>query len=79
MLLITGYATHKKMYKVSKSIRTPNYLTETPCGVCPVMSACCEGGVVSPTTCPYMTTWLHMQHEGTDDSAALATNAMYSW
>jgi DNA-directed RNA polymerase III subunit RPC6 len=76
VLLLTGYATGKKMYKASKMIRTPNYLTETPCGVCPVVSQCCDGGVVSPATCPYMTQWLDMNQEQPEDAHAAA---MYSW
>jgi len=29
-----------------------------PCSVCPVMDKCCEGGIISPSTCEYMTKWL---------------------
>ncbi len=79
VLLITGYGTHKKMYKASKSLRTPHHLTDTPCGVCPVMSQCCEGGIVSPAGCPYMTAWLDSQMEGTAESSTANTNALYSW
>lgn len=45
-------------YKVAKEVPSGNHLTETPCGVCPVISQCCEGGVISPTTCVYMDKWL---------------------
>lgn len=45
-------------YKVAKEVASGNHLTETPCGVCPVISQCCEGGVISPTTCVYMDKWL---------------------
>eukprot|EP00596_Hydrurales_sp_CCMP1899_P002715 CAMPEP_0119035672 /NCGR_PEP_ID=MMETSP1177-20130426/2852_1 /TAXON_ID=2985 /ORGANISM="Ochromonas sp, Strain CCMP1899" /LENGTH=271 /DNA_ID=CAMNT_0006994297 /DNA_START=86 /DNA_END=898 /DNA_ORIENTATION=- len=44
VLSYTGHTgTGQTMYKVSKSINPPNFLTETPCGVCPVSSQCCEG------------------------------------
>lgn len=33
---MSGYATGKKVYKVSRMTDTPNSLTTTPCGVCPV-------------------------------------------
>jgi len=45
-------------YKVAKEFSSYNHLTETPCGVCPVISQCSEGGLISPSTCPYMTDWL---------------------
>jgi RNA polymerase Rpc34 subunit len=50
----------KVMYRVARSAHVipPNYLTESPCGLCPVASRCCEGGVISPATCLYMTNWL---------------------
>mmetsp|Transcript_914 Transcript_914/g.2036 ORF Transcript_914/g.2036 Transcript_914/m.2036 type:complete len:303 (-) Transcript_914:24-932(-) len=58
VLLMSGYATGKRVYKVSKMIETQDYLTAAPCGVCPVMAQCCDGGVISPVTCPYLTDWL---------------------
>lgn len=33
-------------------------LTGAPCGVCPVIDQCVEGGKVSPSTCAYFQTWL---------------------
>ncbi|KXZ56996.1 hypothetical protein GPECTOR_1g90 [Gonium pectorale] len=33
-------------------------LTNVPCGVCPVMSECHDGGVISPQTCVYYDKWL---------------------
>ena len=41
-------------YKPAKDFSSYNHLTETPCGVCPVISQCCEGGLISPSTCPYL-------------------------
>lgn len=58
VLLLSGYATGKKAYKLKKQIFVPDYLTVTPCGMCPVVSQCCEGAVISPTSCPYLTEWL---------------------
>eukprot|EP00879_Flechtneria_rotunda_P027217 GHRR01029118.1.p1 GENE.GHRR01029118.1~~GHRR01029118.1.p1 ORF type:complete len:143 (-),score=24.35 GHRR01029118.1:334-762(-) len=33
-------------------------LTSIPCGVCPVIDQCCEGGQVSPQACVYYQAWL---------------------
>lgn len=33
-------------------------LTEAPCGRCPVLDVCEDGGLVSPRTCPYFKKWL---------------------
>ncbi|EIE24611.1 RNA polymerase Rpc34 [Coccomyxa subellipsoidea C-169] len=32
--------------------------TSMPCGVCPVINECSDGGVISPSTCTYYQTWL---------------------
>jgi DNA-directed RNA polymerase III subunit RPC6 len=73
VLSYTGHTgTGQTMYKVSKNINPPNFLTETPCGVCPVSSQCCEEGVISPTTCVYITNWLAIPEDH-------ATNENYSW
>jgi len=45
-------------YKVAKDFSSYNHLTETPCGVCPVITQCTEGGLISPTTCPYISDWM---------------------
>jgi hypothetical protein len=39
--MMSGYATGKKVYKVSKLLDTPDNLTAAPCGVCPVVSQVC--------------------------------------
>lgn len=46
------------MYKVATNMRTTNYFTEIPCGICPLIHMCVDGGIVSPSTCEYMTQWL---------------------
>ena len=50
-------------FKISRQIVPPNYFTSTPCGVCPVISQCCEGGNISPSSCEYMKAWLEMPNE----------------
>ena len=45
-------------YKVGAAVSSLNYLTDVPCGVCPVVDQCSEGAVISPSTCTYMTKWL---------------------
>lgn len=57
---MSGYSATKKMYKASKPIDGPNFLTATPCGVCPVINQCSEDGLITPSTCIYMTQWLDM-------------------
>jgi hypothetical protein len=37
-----------------------------------VSSQCCEGGVISPTTCVYITNWLAIPEDH-------ATNENYTW
>jgi DNA-directed RNA polymerase III subunit RPC6 len=34
-----------------------------PCGKCPVISQCVDGGIISPTTCLYLTKWLSLDDE----------------
>lgn len=51
------------MYKASKQARLKNNYTSIPCGICPVVSQCCEGGIISPSTCEYMTHWLSISPE----------------
>ena len=38
--LLRVQASHEAKYKVSPQITTFNYLSETPCGVCPVRKTC---------------------------------------
>ena len=53
----------KLTYKISNPITPANYLTDVPCGKCPVADRCCVGGVISPETCSYMSGWLAMSCE----------------
>jgi len=34
-------------------------ISRVPCGVCPIISQCTPGGLVSPETCTYMKEWLN--------------------
>ena len=66
----------RTLYKVCRDIEPVNMLTPIPCGVCPVITRCCDGGVISPTTCEYMQQWLEVNdqsvEDGTNPGAALA-------
>lgn len=53
------------VYKVSREVSGMNYFTQMPCGLCPVIDQCIEGGEISPQTCPYFQSWL--SHRGEDD------------
>ncbi|XP_035233779.1 DNA-directed RNA polymerase III subunit RPC6-like, partial [Stegodyphus dumicola] len=48
----------ENLYRVIKPLVHSCGLMRVPCGVCPVHSECQEGGVISPSTCPYMKEWL---------------------
>jgi DNA-directed RNA polymerase III subunit RPC6 len=45
-------------YRPGLEVPSYNHLTETPCGVCPVVSQCSPGGLISPESCPYIKDWL---------------------
>ena len=53
-------------YKASKRVTIPNYLTEVPCGMCPLKSVCSTGGVISPSSCQYYNEWLGLADVSTD-------------
>lgn len=61
VVMLTGQAGGQTMYKASRSVNPPNFFSEIPCGVCPVIDRCCDGGIISPRTCEYMHHWLQMQ------------------
>ena len=54
---------------------TLNWLTSAPCGVCPVASRCCEGGIISPQTCEYFKRWIETTPEQAAAEAAAAAAA----
>ncbi|CAM9696781.1 unnamed protein product [Chrysoparadoxa australica] len=47
-------------YRVAPRIDDLNYLTDVPCGQCPVWDQCTENGVISPANCLYMEKWLNL-------------------
>lgn len=64
-LLIAGHTpSSTKKYKVCKSIQESSYstarsyLTEVPCGRCPVLAQCSENGIISPKSCEYFQEYL---------------------
>ncbi|GFX47896.1 DNA-directed RNA polymerase III subunit RPC6 [Trichonephila clavipes] len=48
----------ENIYGVIKPLISDCGLMRVPCGVCPVHNECRDGGIISPTTCPYMKEWL---------------------
>jgi hypothetical protein len=60
---MAGQTTGKATYKISSAIESSNFLTDVPCGKCPVADRCCVGGVIAPETCSYMRDWLLMPAE----------------
>jgi len=55
-----GAATTTQLYRAAVPTSAATSVTEVPCGVCPLVSQCREGGVISPTSCEYMTKWLEL-------------------
>jgi DNA-directed RNA polymerase III subunit RPC6 len=50
----------KKMkYHASAVVSASTSFTEVPCGICPLISRCHVGGIISPERCEYMTNWLN--------------------
>lgn len=69
-MYLTGQPTAAQMqthYKISPEVAVPSFVTATPCGVCTLIKQCCEGGIISPSTCEYMTQWLAMADEPVGD------------
>ncbi|GFT48061.1 DNA-directed RNA polymerase III subunit RPC6 [Nephila pilipes] len=44
----------ENVYGVIKPLISNCGLMRVPCGVCPVHNECRDGGIISPTTCPYV-------------------------
>jgi len=49
----------KIVYRVCRQPAHYNYVSEIPCGACPVQHQCHPGGIVSPEKCVYMDKWLY--------------------
>lgn len=56
-------AAEEKMYArvTGQDMGQLQHFTSVPCGVCPVMRECREGGIISPSTCTYMDDWIAKQ------------------
>lgn len=48
----------QRLYRVVRPIISDTGLNRIPCGICPVINHCCDGGAISPVTCVYMKDWL---------------------
>lgn len=46
------------LYRIIEPVVKSAGLMRMPCGVCPVIKDCHEGGAISPSTCNYMKEWL---------------------
>lgn len=53
-----GGVSQKKLFKSVKSMLPVTGLMKVPCGVCPVVHDCHDGGEISPSKCIYMKEWL---------------------
>lgn len=84
---MTGHAPGKKMYKACKPLglrSNLDFLSELPCGQCPVMQHCSDGGVISPSTCTYYSRWLaaaleSQQGQSTSSATANSDTNMLAW
>lgn len=84
---MTGHAPGKKMYKACKPLglrSNLDYLSELPCGQCPVIQHCSDGGIISPSTCTYYAQWLasalhHQQNPSASSASANAEANMLAW
>ncbi|XP_022251985.1 DNA-directed RNA polymerase III subunit RPC6-like isoform X2 [Limulus polyphemus] len=47
-----------RLYRAVEPLIESTGLMRLPCGVCPVMEECQEGGAISPSNCLYMKQWL---------------------
>ena len=56
----TDGAVMTHLYRAALPTSAATSVTEVPCGVCPLVSQCREGGVISPASCEYMTKWLEL-------------------
>lgn len=56
--LVVDSRDKRKKWKISSKISPFDYLSQCPCGICPVQDECTPGGIISPITCQYMSAWL---------------------
>eukprot|EP01031_Cornospumella_fuschlensis_P026414 gene26414-31917_t len=70
LLLVAGQSTATRKYKASSSRQHGLGVSYTniPCGRCPVLTQCTEGGLISPATCVYFEDWLQgVRAQGGED------------
>lgn len=48
----------QRLYRVVNPVFDNTGFSKIPCGICPVINHCCDGGAISPVTCVYMKDWL---------------------
>lgn len=48
----------QKLYRVTQPVLPCTGFNRIPCGVCPIINQCCDGGIISPSSCKYMKEWL---------------------
>lgn len=51
------------LYRAVEPLVESTGIMRMPCGTCPVIQNCYEGGVVSPSTCQYFKKWLDMDFD----------------
>lgn len=54
----TAQGGHTNYYCAVAPLIETSGLMRTPCGQCPLLNDCKEGGIISPSTCEYMKNWL---------------------
>ncbi len=54
----SGNASQKKLFRGIKPMIPVTGFMRLPCGVCPVVTDCHDGGEISPSKCIYMKEWL---------------------
>lgn len=58
----------KMLYHASAVVSASTSFTEVPCGICPLISRCHVGGIISPERCEYMTNWLNQDSENNNST-----------
>jgi DNA-directed RNA polymerase III subunit RPC6 len=51
-------STKQNLYRSIKPIMDSAPIVRNPCGICPIFDDCHEDGLITPSTCSYLTQWL---------------------
>lgn len=51
--------TMQRLYRAMPTLLQDTGFSRMPCGVCPVINQCCDGGAISPSSCAYLKDWLN--------------------